>query len=102
MVDAPRYKGHDWAVAGDIGTIWARIEHHAGEQFALKRGGSFTYRISGGCLYPDRTNRQLPKGEFAKALEMVPLAGPGEIQHLQGPSYVYAVLMDRRIRQGDW
>jgi hypothetical protein len=89
-------------VARDIGTVWNRIQNRAGETFALKRGGEFTYHISGNCLLPDRTNRQLPKGDFAKALHLVPLTGPGQIQYLQGPSYIYAVLMDHRIRFGDW
>jgi hypothetical protein len=89
-------------VTHDISTVWNRIQSRAGETFTLKRGEQFTYHISASCLVPDRTNRQLPKGDFAKALDLVPLTGPGQILYLQGPSYVYAVLMDDRIRSGYW
>jgi hypothetical protein len=86
----------------DIGTIWTRIEAHAGETFRQKQGAIFTYEVGGGWVVPPRTNRLLPRTDFAKALQHVPLEGPGEIQHLQGPSYIYAVLMDQRIRVADW
>ncbi len=89
-------------MATDITTIWARVEAHAGECFHQKRGDDFRYEVHGGCVIPDRTNRFLPRCEFEKALQQVPLDGPGEIRHLQGPSYIYAVLMDRRIRGDDW
>jgi hypothetical protein len=85
----------------DVTTVWARIEANAGETFRQERGAAFTYEVRGGSVVPDRTNRLLPKTDFEKALQ-VPLNGPGEIQHLQGPSYTYALLMDPRIRAKDW
>lgn len=85
----------------DIDLVWARITAHQGEVFRLVRGKEFTYRVLGNVLRPETTNRSLPKSDFARALEMVPLTGPGEIQHLQDPSYIYAVLMDSRIRRSD-
>lgn len=102
MVDRVESVRQHCGVAPDISTVWARIEGRAGETFTQKRGGEFTYDISAGCLIPDRTNRLLPKADFEKALSLVPLKGPGQIQHLQGPSYICAVLMDARIRHGDW
>ena len=89
-------------MTADISRVWSRIRAHAGEQFAQKRGGEFTYHVAGSSVIPDRTNRSLPRSDFEKALTMVPLDGPGKIQHLQGPSYIYAVLMDDRIRDCDW
>jgi hypothetical protein len=89
-------------VAPDIATVWARIQKWQGQTFTQKRGGQFTYRATASHLTPDRTNRLLPKSDFAKALRLVPLSGPGQIQQLQGPSYIYAVLMDRRVRLNDW
>lgn len=86
----------------DITTIWSRIESHAGERFQQKRGGEFTYAVSGSSLTTDRANRNLPRSDFEEALHLVPLDGPGQVQHLQGPSFVYAILMDERIRQSDW
>lgn len=85
-----------------IDLVWARITAHQGEVFHQVRSKEFTYRVVGDVLRPETTNRNLPKSDFAKTLKMVPLTGPGEIQHLQGPSYIYAVLMDQRIRSSDW
>jgi branched-subunit amino acid transport protein AzlD len=89
-------------VAPDIATVWTRIQRCQGQTFTQKLGREFTYVTTASQLIPNRTNRLLPKSDFAKALRLVPLTGPGQIQHLQGPSYVYAVLMDRRIRLDDW
>ena len=86
----------------DVDAVWRRIEEHAGERFEQVRGATFTYRVGSGHVVPDRTPRQIPRSHFGRALDLVPLTGPGEIQALQGPSYIYAILMDARIRQGDW
>jgi hypothetical protein len=83
-------------------TVWRRIEQHAGEKFRQKTGGEFTYSIRAGCLIPDRTNRQLPRSNFEKAFDLVPLENTVPLQRLQGPSYIFAVLMDERIRATDW
>jgi hypothetical protein len=82
--------------------IWGRIELHAGEVFRQIRGGEFTYQALAGHIKPDRTEWQLPKSHFEKAMEFVPMENTVPIQHLQGPSYIFAILMDDRIRQDDW
>ena len=82
--------------------VWRRIERHAGEAFRQKSGGEFRYEIHGNGLVPDRTNRRISRGDFEKALQLVPFESTTVLQHLQGPSYIYAVLMDARIRLDDW
>jgi hypothetical protein len=82
--------------------IWERIEGHQGQVFRQIRGGEFVYAIRGGCLVPDRTNRQIPRSHFERAFERVPLQSTVRLQSLQGPSYIYAVIMDPRIRASDW
>jgi len=77
--------------------IWSRIELNAGQVFALKRGQEFTYEVRSGCVWPNRVNRNLHMSQFKQAFELLPLTGPGAIQHLQGPSYIFAILSDTRI-----
>ena len=86
----------------DIDALWLRLRQHEGETFTQMRGGTFTYAVSSSAVIPDRTNRSLPCGDFQKALEMVPLTSTVPLQRLQGPSYLYALLMDDRIPRGDW
>lgn len=85
-----------------IEEVWARIEAATGQTFRQIRGGEFTYEVKGNSLVPDRTNRVLSRSDFERALEFVPLKSTVPVQHLQGPSYLYAILMDSRIRQSDW
>ncbi len=77
--------------------VWQRIVTLQGQVFHQKRGKPFTYVVSGGCVVPSTTNRLLPRSQFALAFERAPLDGPGQLQDLQGPSYLFAILTDRRI-----
>ncbi len=85
-----------------IDEVWRRIEAHAGETFRQIRGGEFMYTATSSYISPDRTSQNIPKAHFEKALELVPLSDTVQLQDLRGPSYIYALLMDRRIRRGDW
>jgi hypothetical protein len=85
-----------------FGVIWQRVQQHEGETFTQIRGGEFTYTLEGSSLRPDRTNQLIPRGHFEEAAGLLPLPNTVPVQHLRGPSYIYALLMDRRIRQSDW
>jgi hypothetical protein len=78
--------------------VWARVVAAAGQEFRQVRGKAFTYSVQGNALVPSTTNRELPRTHFEKAWERFPVRGPGELQDLQGPSYLYAVLTDPRVR----
>lgn len=82
--------------------VWRRIQSHSGEAFRPIRGGEFTYEVRSGAVWPDRTNRAIPRSHFEQAFALTPIQSTTQLQRLQGPSYLYAVLMDGRIRQGDW
>lgn len=86
--------------------MWPRIERHAGQQFQTITGLEFTYRVPGAYLRITRDareiNRSLSRTNFARALDAMPAAGPGDIADRQGPAYSWAILMDRRIRRNDW
>lgn len=66
------------------------------------RGAEFTYDAHEGYISLHRTNRIIPRNDFAKALERLPLASTTNLQDLQGPSFVFAILTDERIRQDDY
>lgn len=86
----------------EIETVWARISANAESEFRMIQGGIFSYKIVSGHVVLDRTNHQIPKSQFEKSLALVPLGNTTVIQHLRGPAYIYAILMDDRIRQVDW
>ena len=86
----------------DFEEIWKRIVENKGEIFKQIRGGKFTYKIEGGQLNLSRTNHFLPKKHLKEAYKLVPLRKTTQVQHLRAPSYIFAILMDRRIRKSDW
>jgi hypothetical protein len=86
-----------------IEILWDRLEGLEGEEFQTTSGLPFTYTMSGNTLVPSRTEFNLGKSDFQKALELVPLSGPGELGNLvRGTSYIWALLHDPRIRRRDW
>lgn len=87
----------------DIVKVWNRLSALEGEEFKTKTGLPFTYTISGDVLRVSRTEYNLTKANFAKAFKAVPFDGPGNIQNdVRGPSYVWALLHDSRVRNGEW
>lgn len=86
----------------DIEAVWTRIQRHAGQPFHTKTGLPFTYEVPGNYLRVDRANRSLSRTNFRKALDAMPADGPGDIKDRQGSAYTWAILMDERIRRGDW
>lgn len=47
-------------------------------------------------------NKRMWRAAFNEALKEVSLNNTVPLQNLQVPSYLYAILMDKRIRQNDW
>lgn len=88
----------DMRATVDFEAVWDRICACAGQDFRQVRGKVFQYAVVGGAVVPTTTNRHLPKAQFAKAVERFPVSGPGALSDLQGPSYLYAILTDSRVR----
>ena len=82
--------------------VWQRIRAHQGEWFTQIREAKFTYKSPNGYVEPDRTQQRISRSQFETAYRWVPLENTVSIQHLRGPSYIYAILMDKRIRKDDW
>lgn len=86
-----------------IDDLWRRIKALERQDFKTKTGRPFTYTVSGDIFQPNRTKYNISKVDFAKALARVPFDGPGAVKDLvRGPSYLWAVLHDRRVRRSDW
>ncbi|MEO2076629.1 MAG: hypothetical protein ABGX20_14765 [Bacillus sp. (in: firmicutes)] len=85
-----------------IDVVWQRIIENEGQVFMQIRGGEFTYKVSGNTIKLSRTNRTVAKSTFVEALKFVPLENTVPLQPLQAPSYLFAILMDNRIRKSDW
>jgi hypothetical protein len=85
-----------------INSVWVRIQNHSGEEFRMIRGGEFRYEVVEGHVVLDRTPQRIPKSQFGKALARVPFPNTACVQDLRGPSFIYAILMDSRIRLNDW
>ena len=84
----------------DIETVWERIVAHAGEVFYTKRGIKYTYHIRNHQVILENTNRNIPYSNFETALTVVnPNIVKFEHLNLQGPSYIYGIITDDRIRK---
>ena len=87
----------------DVNSVWQRILALEGEEFRQKGGKVFTYsKVGPSTISLDTTNRTVSKSVVEDAVPHLPLSGPGQINHLQAPSYVYGILMDERVRGTAW
>lgn len=85
-----------------IERVWTRIGQCEGEIFKQIRGKEFTYTIKGNAVFLNATNRSISIKECEKALQLVPFENTVPLQNFQAPSYLFAILMDERIRKNDW
>jgi len=77
---------------------WNKILKNQGEIFFTKNQHQFSYTINGTIVHPLHTNRNIPKSDILKAFNRLPINRPSDINTLvQGPSYVWAILNDKRI-----
>jgi len=90
----------------NINRVWARIKAHQTKVFRTKRGKKFSYKVTGeGINVINRNGNEyaISRKYFAETLKHVPVDGPGEINTLVwGPTYIWAILHDSRIRAGEW
>jgi hypothetical protein len=71
----------------NIDGVWARIRACAGQEFRTITGLAFTYEVPGNYLRVHGVNRNLSRTNFAKAMELMPANGPGQLAGRQGASY---------------
>lgn len=80
-----------------FGEIWSRISAFEGSDFQQIRGKKFSYEVSGEYVIPNTTKIRISKSHFEKAWKRMPISGPGKINDLIAPSYLFAILTDSRI-----
>ena len=87
-------------------TVWSRIEEHQGEPFHTATGLPFTYQVEGNGVWffrnKKRINRKLTRKHIDEAISRCPLKSTTEIKDLMDFAYLFAMLMDRRIRGQAW
>lgn len=87
--------------------IWRRIVTNQGEEFHTKTGLPFTYQVEGknGILFNRAgrwINKRLSRKDVEKAIRKCPLEDTAEIKECFDPAYLFAILMDPRIRGSEW
>ena len=88
--------------SGSIIADWSRIKKHEGDTFKTITGLEFSYSIDGDSIIPSRTDWKIPRSHVLKLLDRVPLKDTTEIQDVMGPSYLWGILNDERISNGNW
>ena len=87
-------------------SVWQRIEIHQGEVFKTVRKYPFTYEVEGAGIWffrnGRRINRKVSRSQVDKAIARCPLRSTTEISDLMDFAYLYAMLMDARIRGQAW
>jgi hypothetical protein len=86
--------------------VWGRIESHQGEEFHTARGLPFTFAVEGAGIWffrdGRRINRKLTRTQVEVAISRCPLTSTTEIKDLMDYAYLFAVLMDQRIKREAW
>jgi hypothetical protein len=86
--------------------VWQRVADHQGEEFGTARGLPFTFEVEGSGIWffrdGKRVNRKLTRTQFEDALSRCPLTRTTEIKDLMDYPYLFAMLMDGRIRDQAW
>lgn len=84
----------------NITSVWANIIKYEGEVFVTISGINYTYSVYGDyILVNNDKRRKITKEMFEKAL-LINNPSPSKIQEedIWGPSYVYGIITDKRIK----
>ena len=86
----------------DFETIWSRILAHQNENFYTtgKTPMLLVYHIVGNKLCHNRTAACIYKSQIEKAWNLHPQSTADLQKKVRGPSYIYAILSDSRIKDG--
>ena len=102
----PREKRLDTTLQNVAEAVWHRIKSHEGEVFKTATSLPFTYQVDGQGMWffrnRQRINRKLTRTQLNLAIGRCPLRSTTEIKDVMDYPYVFALLMDSRIRGQEW
>ena len=106
MPPAPFEDQREAPAENALESVWQRIKSHQGEEFRTVERLPFTYEVEGAGIWffrdGRRIERKLTRTQVNKAISRCPLARTTEIKDLMDYSYLFALLMDARIRSEAW
>ena len=86
--------------------VWLRIQKHQGDRFHTATGLPFTCEVEGNGIWffrnEKRVERKLTRAQLNVAISRCPLRSTTEIKDLMDYPYLFAILMDPRIRGQAW
>ena len=79
--------------------IWDNVQKNEGEVFHQIKGNPFTYTVnhSKTSIQLSTTNQAITRNQLEKAAQLLPFENTVPLQHLRAPSYLFALLTDKRI-----
>lgn len=104
---APPPASRQASAAADLPeAVWQRIKKRQGEQFQTATRLPFTFEVEGNGIWffreGNRINRKLTRTQVDVAISRCPLSSTTEIKDLIDYPYLFALLMDKRIRAEAW
>ena len=84
--------------------VWQRIRDQAGQgDFTTRQGIKIAYDMEGDVVVVrEKINARIPRDHFEKAFQHVPLRTLADVSNeLWGRSYIFAILSDARISNGE-
>jgi hypothetical protein len=83
----------------NVDYIWENIKRHSGETFKTVTGIPYDFHVDGEYIRLHNTNWSTPKKDVENALLVKePTVSKFKKAGFQGPSYLYGIITDNRIK----
>ncbi len=83
----------------NVDYIWENIKRHSGETFKTVTGIPYDFHVDGEYIRLHNTNWSIPKKDIENALLVKePTVSKFKKAGFQGPSYLYGIITDNRIK----
>ena len=83
----------------NVDYIWENIKRHSGDTFKTVTGIPYDFHVDGEYIRLHNTNWSIPKKDVENALLVKePTVSKFKKAGFQGPSYLYGIITDNRIK----